>query len=44
MVNNSRIYDLIPEKIGLVKYNGAVVSADEEDASGDRDDDGGSPL
>lgn len=44
MVNNSRIYDLIPEKIGLVKYNGAVVSADEEDASSDRDDDGGSPL
>lgn len=51
MVNNSRIYDLIPDKISLVKYNGTSVPAGEdtsggEDASGTGEDGNqeGSPL
>ena len=34
MVNNSRIYDLIPDKISLVKYTGTTVPAGEDDTSG----------
>ena len=48
MVNNSRIYDLIPDKISLVKYTGTTVSAGEDDTSGGEDqggeEEGGSPL
>ena len=48
MVNNSRIYDLIPDKISLVKYTGTTVSASEDDTSDGEDqggeEEGGSPL
>ena len=48
MVNNSRIYDLIPDKISLVKYTGTTVPAGEDDTSGGEDqggeEEGGSPL
>lgn len=48
MVNNSRIYDLIPDKISLVKYTGTTVPAGENDTSGGEDqggeEEGGSPL
>lgn len=35
MVNNSRIYDLIPDKISLVKYNGTSAPAGEDTSDGE---------
>ncbi len=42
MVNNSRIYDLIPDKISLVKYGATTgTTSGSDDADGSEDPDGG---
>ena len=41
MVNNSRIYDLIPDKISLVKYGGTTTAPAGSDGSDGEDDTSG---